>query len=183
MPSIDPEIKERIRGQFEEKGMAWLQEQVQKADPEFFASQEFFTSGESSNPQRLMRALEVKLSTGNSILSFRTREPKQRPFLIRKIGLQLPKEELHRRIHERVDRMMEQGLLDEVRALQPYKDLNALHTVGYTELFDHLEGKTSLEQAIEAIKTNTRQYAKRQLTWFRKDSAIEWIDAGKEIGI
>jgi tRNA dimethylallyltransferase len=185
MPVIDETIREDIRRQYERQGMAWLQEQVQKADPDLFAaaptngkppSGSASPGGETSNPQRLMRALEVKLSTGRSILSFRTQKKKQRPFQIQKIGLDIPKGELHRRIDARVDLMMEQGLLEEVRTLLPYKALNALRTVGYTELFDHLEGITSLDQAVEAIKKNTRHYAKRQMTWFRKDPSIRWID-------
>jgi len=170
IPPVAEEIRTHIRQQFELGGIAWLQRQVQEADPGFYAS------GEVQNPQRLMRALEVRLSTGRSILAFRTQEKKQRPFNIQKIGLQLPKEELHRRINERVDRMMKNGLLEEVKGLLPYRERNALQTVGYTELFDHLDGKLSLEQAIEAIKTNTRHYAKRQMTWFRKDVSIRWID-------
>jgi tRNA dimethylallyltransferase len=102
-----------------------------------------------------------------------------RPFNIKTIGLRLPRETLIQRIDHRVDRMMEQGLLDEVKALQPQKHLNALQTVGYTELFDHLEGRTTLDEAIENIKVNTRRYAKRQMTWFRKDPSIRWIDAGE----
>lgn len=175
IPPIDEEIRQNIRQQYEQGGMAWLQQQVQETDPEFY------TGGETQNPQRLMRALEVRLSTGRSILSFRTRQKKERPFRIQKIGLQLPKEELHRRIHERVDRMMETGLLEEVKGLLPYRDRNALHTVGYTELFDHLEGRVSLEDAVSAIKKNTRAYAKRQMTWFRKDDSIRWLDAAQKI--
>ena len=122
-----------------------------------------------------MRALEVVEGTGQSILSFRNKEKKQRDFPIIKIGLEIPKEELHRNINHRVDSMMQNGLLDEVRALYPSKSLNALQTVGYIELFDHLDGKITLEQAVENIKTNTRQYAKRQITWFKKDTGIKWF--------
>ncbi len=175
IPPIDEVIRQNIRQQYEQGGMAWLQQRVQETDPGFYAD------GETQNPQRLMRALEVRLSTGRSILSFRTRQKKERPFRIQKIGLQLPKEDLHRHIHERVDRMMERGLLEEVKGLLPYRDRNALHTVGYTELFDHLEGRISLEDAISAIKKNTRAYAKRQMTWFRKDDSIRWLDATQKI--
>ncbi len=176
IPPVDEEIRAQIRQQYEDGGMLWLQRQVQETDPGFYAG------GEVQNPQRLMRALEVRLSTGRSILDFRTQGKKQRPFNIQKIGLQLPKEELHRRIDERVDRMMEDGLLEEVKGLLPYRDLNALRTVGYTELFDHLDGKLSLEQAVEAIKKNTRHYAKRQMTWFRKDGSISWVDVSGVAG-
>ena len=125
----------------------------------------------------MMRALEVKLSTGRSILEFHSSRKKKRDFKIIKIGLELPKEQLRQNINSRVDKMMQEGLLDEVRSLLPYQKLNALQTVGYKELFDHLNGKISLEEAVEKIKTNTRQYAKRQMTWFKKDKGVKWIDA------
>jgi tRNA dimethylallyltransferase len=175
IPPIDETIRQDIRRQYEQGGMAWLQKQTRETDPGYYAS------GEVQNPQRLMRALEVIMSTGESILAFRTREKKQRPFQIEKIGLQLPKEELHQHINARVDRMMQDGLLEEVKSLLPYRSLNALQTVGYTELFDHLDGKLSLEQAVEAIKQHTRNYAKRQMTWFRKDPSIRWVDAAGQI--
>jgi len=165
---VDQTIRSQIRHDYEEHGLGWLQEQIKKYDPAFYAS------GELQNPQRVMRALEVRISTGQSILSFRTREPRRRPFDIQTIGLQLPKEELHKRIHDRVDAMMAAGLLEEAKALLPYRHHNALQTVGYKELFDHLDGKISLAEAVAAIKTNTRQYAKRQLTWFRRDLSVRW---------
>ena len=170
MPPIDPAIRRQVQEQYENNGLAGLQQEIQKTDPSWYAT------GEILNPQRLMRALEVRLSTGRSILSFHTRQQQPRPFRIRKIGLQLPKEELHRRIHDRVDQMMEQGLLEEVKSLLPFRTHKALQTVGYTELFDYLDGRTSLETAVEEIKKNTRHYAKRQMTWFRKDPSIEWFD-------
>jgi tRNA dimethylallyltransferase len=173
MPAIDPAIRERIQAQYDQEGISWLQQQVRQHDPEFYEV------GEILNPQRLMRALEMKLSTGHSILSLRTREKKIRPFRIHKIGLHLPKEQLHERIHARVDKMMEQGLLEEVKSLASFRDHNALFTVGYSELFDYLDGKCSLEEAVDAIKKNTRHYAKRQMTWFRKDPAIQWVDANE----
>lgn len=169
IPAIDPVIRENIIGSYEEKGLIWLQQQVQQKDPAFY------TSGEIQNPQRMMRALEVMESTGQSILSFQKKEKIERPFNIIKTGLELPKEELHRNIHTRVDAMMEAGLLDEVKQLAEYKNLNALQTVGYKELFDYLDGKLTLAEAIEQIKTNTRQYAKRQMTWFKKDVGIKWF--------
>ncbi|MDO6430205.1 tRNA (adenosine(37)-N6)-dimethylallyltransferase MiaA [Flavitalea sp. BT771] len=175
IPSIDPFVRQEIQQQYAAAGMDWLQQQVKEADPAFFQA------GEIQNPQRLMRALEVIRSTGRSILDFRTRNRKPRPFNIKTIGLQLPRETLNQRINHRVDMMMDQGLLDEVKALEPYKHLNALQTVGYTELFEYLEGKTSLDEAIENIKVNTRRYAKRQMTWFRKDPSIRWIDAGEGV--
>ena len=171
IPATRPDIREQIRTQYEIAGIDWLQQEVKKADPDFYET------GEIHNPQRLMRALEVQWSTGLSILSFRSRGKKQRPFRIEKIGLQLPKEQLHQRIHDRVDAMMEQGLLEEVEGLLPCKEENALQTVGYRELFDYLDGQSSLPEAVDRIKTNTRHYAKRQMTWFRKDPSIQWIDA------
>jgi len=171
IPPIDPAVRQQIQHHYEAGGLVWLQEQIRDSDPEFFKV------GEIQNPQRLMRALEVKKATGHSILSFRTLTKKQRPFKIEKIGLFLPKEELHQRINGRVDSMLEEGLLEEVQSLLPYRELNALQTVGYTELFDHLDGKLSLDQAVEAIKMNTRRYAKRQMTWFRKDPSVRWVDA------
>jgi len=172
IPEIDPAIRQKIITSYEEKGVAWLHEELKEKDPAFAAA------GEMQNPQRMMRALEVVESTGQSILSFRKGEKAQRDFNILKIGLELSKEELHHNIHTRVDQMMQAGLLDEVKQLLPYRHLNALQTVGYAELFDHLDGNLALEEAVERIKINTRQYAKRQMTWFRKDKEIEWFVPG-----
>lgn len=169
IPAVDESIRFHIQQQYELHGLSWLQEEIRKYDPGFYAS------GEVLNPQRLIRALEVRLFTGQSILSFRSSGPRVRPFVVRKIGIELPKEELHKRIHDRVDQMMEAGLLDEVRGLVDFRGVNALQTVGYKELFEYLDGKVSLETAVENIKTNTRQYAKRQLTWFRRDRSVEWM--------
>jgi tRNA dimethylallyltransferase len=177
IPEIDPAIRQKIITSYEEKGVAWLQEQLKEKDPDFAAA------GEMQNPQRMMRALEVMESTGQSILSFRKGAKAQRDFTIIKIGLELPKEELHHNIHTRVDQMMQAGLLDEVKQLLPYRHLNALQTVGYAELFDYFDGNLTLEEAVERIKINTRQYAKRQLTWFRKDKEIEWFGPGDMEGI
>ena len=171
IPPVDQAIRSHIRLHYEEHGLSWLQEEVKKYDAAFYEQ------GEIQNPQRLMRALEVRMSTGQSILSFRKREPRTRPFAIKTIGLQLAKDQLHQRINQRVDTMMEAGLLDEVKNLLPYRNHNALQTVGYKELFDHLDGKNTLAEAVMAIKTNTRQYAKRQLTWFRRDLSVRWADA------
>lgn len=175
IPGVDPAIRHRLQEQYDLHGIGWLQQEVSLRDPDFFAK------GERQNPQRLLRALEVRLSTGRSILSFRSRSTRQRPFRIRKIGLDLPKEELHRRIHARVDQMIEQGLIDEVKGLLPYRAHNALQTVGYKEIFEYLDGGMSLDEAIAEMKTNTRRYAKRQLTWFRKDPDIRWIHPDEPI--
>lgn len=170
VPVIKPEIREKIAADFEWEGLEWLQKEVERSDPLYFAK------GEIRNPQRMMRALEVKLSTGRSIIEFHTQQKKQRDFNIIKIGLELPKEQLHRNINKRVDVMMEQGFLQEVKKLEPFKKLNALQTVGYRELFGYLIGDLLLEDAVEIIKINTRQYAKRQMTWFRKDPETQWCE-------
>lgn len=170
IPPVDQSIRSHIRLQYEEHGLDWLQEEVRKYDPAFY------DTGEILNPQRLMRALEVRMSTGQSILSFRTKQRRQRPFGIRTIGLQLPKDQLHQQINDRVDAMMRAGLTEEVERLRPYRSHNALQTVGYKEMFDYLDGKCTLGTAVAAIKTNTRQYAKRQLTWFHRDLSVRWTD-------
>jgi tRNA dimethylallyltransferase len=174
VPVVKPQIREKIIADFEWEGLEWLQQQVEKKDPLYYSKAEI------KNPQRMMRALEVKLSTGRSIIEFQTQQKKQRDFDIIKMGLELPKDELHRNINKRVDAMMQQGLLGEVKKLQPFKKLNALQTVGYRELFGHLAGDLLLEDAVEIIKINTRQYAKRQMTWFTKDAEIKWVEPNIE---
>ena len=169
IPEINVNIRREIVTNYENLGINWLQQELREKDPVFFKE------GEIRNPQRMMRALEVINATGQSILSFRNGKKANRNFRIIKIGLELPKEILHLRIQERVDKMMEQGLLDEVKNMIPYRKHNALQTVGYAELFDYLEGKTELKLAVELIKTHTRQYAKRQMTWFKKDKNIQWF--------
>ena len=129
------------------------------------------------NPARMIRALIFVRSTGESILNYRTGEKKQRPFNIIKIALELPREVLYQRIDQRVDTMMHDGLLDEVKKLYPLKNLKNLQTVGYSELFDHLDNKCSLDEAVSKIKQHTRNYAKRQITWFKKDKEMHWIKA------
>ena len=169
IPEIDAAIRQQVIQSYEEKGLPWLQQQLQEKDPLY--SKE----GEMQNPQRMMRALEVIESTGQSILSFRKEEKARRDFKIIKIGIELPKVELHRNINARVDKMIAEGLVEEVKQLSQYRKLNALQTVGYKEIFDYLDEKISFEKAIELIKTATRQYAKRQLTWFRKDASFRWF--------
>ena len=169
IPEPKPDIRSRIINTYKEKGLQWLQNEVKKSDPEFFAI------GEIQNPQRMMRTLEVMESTGRSILDFQKNNKAKRDFNICKIGLELPKEELHQNINSRVDKMINQGLIEEVKELMPYRDLNALQTVGYSEIFEYLDQKISLNDAVEEIKKNTRQYAKRQMTWFKKDKEIKWF--------
>jgi tRNA dimethylallyltransferase len=177
IPAVDAAIREKINKTYEEKGLSWLQHEMKMKDPAFYKE------GEIQNPQRMMRALEVVESTGQSILSYRKKEKAVRDFSIIKIGLELPKEELHQRIHARVDQMIEKGLVAEVMGLLPYQDMNALQTVGYTEIFQHLGRMIYLDKAVENIKTNTRQYAKRQMTWFKRDQEIKWFLPGDALEI
>ena len=174
LPGIDPVIRQTIINNYNNNGIEWLREQVKKEDPLYFIQ------GEILNPQRLMRALEVKLSTKNSILYYQTHQKKQRDFRIIKIGMELPRPLLTERINARVDCMIEDGLLKEVKDLLAFKHLNALQTVGYKEIFASLNGDITLAQAITAIKTSTRQYAKRQMTWFKKDPDIHWCNPAFE---
>jgi tRNA dimethylallyltransferase len=170
VPEVKPAIKEKVIADYEWEGLAWLKSEVEKVDPLYYSK------GEIDNPHRLMRALEVKLSTGKSIIEFQTHNNKVRDFDIIKIGLDMPRELLYDRINARVDVMIENGLVAEVESLVQFKKLNALQTVGYRELFDFLDDDMSLEYAIQMIKQNTRNYAKRQLTWFKKDEEVNWYD-------
>jgi tRNA dimethylallyltransferase len=174
MPNIDLAIRDEIIRSFQQKGLNYLQEQVAAKDPAFWKI------AERNNPQRLMRALEVVLSSGKSITTFRKGKKEQRPFNIIKVGLEFPREQLYKQINARVDGMVEQGLVEEARTLLPQRNINALQTVGYRELFDYFDGRVSFDEAINNIKTNTRHYAKRQLTWFKKDKDISWFDPSKD---
>ena len=169
LPAIAPSVRKKIREAYAVGGMSWLSQALQQADPLYAAK------GEMQNPQRMMRALEVIESSGQSLLSFQSNQKAKRPFRIIKVGLDLPREKLYARINERVDAMMKMGLLEEVEALKSFARYNALQTVGYKELYAYLEGAISLEAAVEQIKQHTRNYAKRQLTWFRKDEEITWF--------
>jgi tRNA dimethylallyltransferase len=169
LPEIPEAIREHLRTSFREKGLTWLQEEVQRLDPEFYKN------AEQQNPHRLIRALEIKTVTGHSILHFQKGNTAVRPFRIIKTAVQLPRENLYPRINQRVLNMMEEGLLEEVKALLPFRERQALQTVGYRELLDHLDGQCSLQEAINLIQRNTRHYAKRQETWFRKDQEFEWL--------
>jgi tRNA dimethylallyltransferase len=171
IPAIDPAIREGILQQYEKLGLRWLQKEVAVKDPIYWEK------GEQLNPQRLMRALEVKLGTGNSIVSFQQKNKIVRPFNIVKIGLEMPRDLLYERINERVLQMVEAGLENEVRSLLPNFHLNALQTVGYSEWVPYFEGKIEKSKVIELIQQNTRHYAKRQLTWFKRDPEINWYQA------
>jgi tRNA dimethylallyltransferase len=169
IPDVPEVVRAEVVSMYQQNGLEWLQKEVEKSDPGFYAV------GEIKNPHRLMRSLEVFKATGKSILDFRKGKIENRDFYIVKVALQLPKEDLHRNIENRVDKMMQMGLEDEARSLIPYQDLNALQTVGYKELFDYFNDEIDLPEAIALIKRNTKQYAKRQMTWFRKDKEYHWL--------
>ncbi len=169
IPNINPSIRLELTNKFQLHGLLWLQEIVKEKDPVFWQH------AEQQNPQRLLRGLEVILSTGKSITTFRKGEKKQRPFRIIKAGIELPRPELNERINLRVDEMIVNGLVGEVNNFLPFQNINALQTVGYRELFDYFNGLLPLDKAIENIKINTRHYAKRQMTWFKKDAEIRWF--------
>ncbi len=169
IPSTDKTIRENIINQYNQKGLTWLQTEVKEKDFEYWQQ------AEQQNPQRLMRALEVLSASGKSITVFRRNQRRPRDFRILKVGLDVSREVLNSNISIRADKMIEDGLIEEVRSLIPYRDFNALQTVGYKEIFDYFNGIFSLEEAIKQIKKNTRQYAKRQLTWFKKDAEIHWL--------
>lgn len=174
IPDVDPKVRQEVIMEFEEKGLDWLQQEVKKADPEYFESVD------RQNPQRLMRALEVCRGTGLKFSSFRIKKSVERSFKTIKIGLYREREELYRRIDLRMDQMIEAGLFDEADALFGKRSLNALQTVGYSEIFGYLEGKYDREEAVRLLKRNSRRYAKRQLTWFRRDTEIQWFKPSQE---
>jgi len=172
MPDQDPLIREELEDIYRKSGIGYLQLELLKLDPEYYREVDL------NNAARLIRALEVCRITGKPYSSFRKNKPKPRDFQCVKIGLDLPRQALVERINRRVEDMMALGLLEEVKSLLPFRHLQTLNTVGYKELFDYLEGNCTLEEAIENIKTNTRRYAKRQMTWFRKDHSIKWFHPG-----
>ena len=176
IPAINPVVRNQIQQDLTSKGMDWLQAQVLAKDPAYWAQTD---QGEQQNPQRLSRALEVVIGTGQSILSFQLQSKKARPFNVEKIGLEMPREQLYERINQRVHKMVQMGLEEEVSALLPQFHLNALQTVGYQEWLNYFEGHQTKEAVIEAIQQNTRHYAKRQMTWFKKDPEISWNQASK----
>lgn len=167
-PEIDPKIREQLINRLEEEGIKTLQHELQKLDPLSYESIAI------DNPHRLIRALEICIGSNQPYSSFINKEKKQRNFRVVKIGLEAERSVLYDRINKRVDLMIENGLIDEAKNLFQYKDLNALQTVGYRELFSYFDGSISLEKAIEEIKKNSRRFAKRQLTWFRRDPEIIW---------
>lgn len=169
IPDISPATRQRVADLLSRKGLAALQEEVRKCDSTYFEEADI------QNPRRLQRALEVYYQTGKPFSSFRNRQKQQYDFDIIRIAIECQRDVLIDRINGRVDKMMELGLEKEARSLYPYCNLNTLNTVGYKELFDCFDGKCSIDEAVERIKISTRQYAKRQMTWFRKDSSYKWF--------
>jgi len=169
IPTVDPQVRDRIHQEYLSVGLTGIRLKLRKTDPDYYNKVDL------NNPKRILKALEITEMTGRPYSSFLTGRRKHRNFSVLKTGLDMPRQELHDRINTRVDKMMLQGLLQEAESLCQFRQLNALNTVGYKELFDFLEGKCSLEEAVDLIKGHTRQYARRQLTWFRKDKDIQWF--------
>ena len=173
IPQVDPEVRKTLLERFDAEGIESLRFELKKLDPESYSSIDL------RNPKRILKALEVSLTCGKPYSEFLTREKRRRTFNTLKIGLNLDRGILYERINQRVDDMMSGGLLEEVESLMEYRQLNALNTVAYKELFEYLEGEHSLEEAILLIKRNTRRYARRQLTWFSRDREITWFNPGQ----
>lgn len=169
IPTVDEKTRREMMEHYERDGLEVLQQELKELDPEHYRIVDL------QNPKRVIHALEICRMTGKTYTSFRKAEVKQRPFQILYVGLNRPREELFQRINARVDQMMKDGLLDEVRRVLPYRQENSLNTVGYKELFTYLDGGFTLEEAVERIKKNTRVYAKKQLTWFKKNEQIRWF--------
>ena len=169
IPTVRDDIREEMKRRYKEEGLEALCEELKQLDPEHYAIVD------RQNYRRVIHALEICHQTGKTYTSFRTQQKKERPFRIIKIGLNRDREELYNRINQRVDQMMEDGLLDEVKGLVDKRQTNALNTVGYKELFDYLDGRWPLDEAVEHIKGNTRRYARKQLTWFKRDENMRWF--------
>lgn len=177
LPQADEVLRAELGRRLETEGLETLAEELRKLDPDYYETVD------RSNPARVLRALEVCLQTGLPYSVQRTGDRRQRPFAITKIGIDLPRDVLYERINRRVDRMLADGLEAEARALYPYRALNALQTVGYREFFDYFDGRISYDEAVELIKRNSRRYAKRQLTWFRRDAQIRWFSPDDDAAI
>jgi tRNA dimethylallyltransferase len=174
IPDVDLNIRLELNKRFEENGLDKILDELKNVDPEYYETVE------KSNPHRVIRGLEIFYSSGQKYSKFRTGIKAKRNFEVIQIGLDRPRDELYERINKRVDKMIDDGLLEEVKSVLNFKHKQALQTVGYKEIFDHLEGKHSLEEAIELIKRNTRRYAKRQMTWFRRNKEINWFHPNDE---
>jgi tRNA dimethylallyltransferase len=170
LPDIDMSIREDLNERFAREGISFVQQALQEYDPEYYSKVD------QSNPQRMIRGVEFFLSTGQKLSSFLTQSKKNRPFRIIKIGLNMERSLLYDRINTRVDEMLNAGFLNEVKSLKAFRSYNALNTVGYSEIFDYLDGNITLQEATDKIKQNTRRFAKRQLTWFRKDQSTRWFE-------
>lgn len=170
IPTVDPEIREEVIRWYQENGMEALRERLLAVDPEYYGIADL------NNPKRLLHAVEIHQMTGKPFSSFRKSTVRQRPFHILKIGINQDRQLLYDRINQRVERMMEAGLLDEAKSVYAYRKLNSLNTVGYKELFAFLDGTCLLEDAVDLIKRNSRKYARKQLTWFRRDQEIKWFE-------
>ena len=169
IPTIRDDIRQLMKQRLQDEGLEALCEELKRLDPEHYEIVD------RKNTRRVVHALEICHQTGTTYTSFRKQQKKERPFRIIKIGLNRPREELYERINLRVDQMMDQGLLDEAKALYPMRHLNARNTVGYKELFAYFDGVWSLDEAVERIKGNTRRYARKQLTWFKRDERVTWF--------
>ena len=174
IPSVREEVRKAVREGYKTGGLEWLQAEVERLD------KDYWEQVDRQNPQRLMHSLEVTLSAGKPYSSFRKMAQEKREFEIVKVALERPREVLYDRINKRVDAMLEAGLEEEARRVYPLREHNSLQTVGYREMFDYFDGKTTREEAIRLIKQNSRHYAKRQMTWFRADKTIHWLDAEKD---
>ncbi len=174
IPTICEDIREEMKQRYAKEGLEALCKELQRLDPEHYEVVD------RKNHRRVIHALEICRQTGKTYTSFRKQEKKQRPFRIVKIGINCDRGMLYQRINERVDMMMEQGFLEEAESLRDYRHLNALNTVGYKELFDYMDGRWTLQEAVERIKGNTRRYARKQLTWYKRDEAMKWFDPEQE---
>lgn len=170
IPTISSDIRKEVLTWFGENGLEALQQRLLKLDPEYYEVVDL------NNPKRLLHAVEICQMTGLTFTSFRKSTVRERPFRIIKIGINQSREILYQRINERVEKMMEAGLLEEVKSVYPFKELNSLNTVGYKELFAYLDGNCLLAEAVDLIKRNSRKYARKQLTWFRRDNEINWFE-------
>lgn len=174
LPNVPAEIRQQVKEAYEQGGLEWLQAEVQRLDPDYWQIVD------QQNPARLAHCVELCLTTGKAYSSLRTNTRKERPFRIIKIGLERERAELYARIDKRVEQMVKEGLAEEARSVYPKRQLNSLQTVGYRELFAHFDGEYDLNRAIELIQQNTRHYAKRQMTWFRRDKDIHWLNANDD---
>lgn len=177
IPTIDDEVRENLKMRLESEGLERLCEELRLLDPEYY------NIVDKKNTRRVIHGLEICYQTGKTYTSYRKKIKKERPFKIIKIALDRPREELYNRINLRVDQMIDEGLVEEARALYCHKDLNALNTVGYKEIFEYLDNKCTIEEAIERIKGNTRKYARKQLTWFKRDPNVKWLNADDYQGV